>query len=84
MVEILQFMPITEIVNRGNIGTEILAEQYGREHTIFTRVVKDQSDDDFVKYCNALVIFWDGKSKGTHKIYLTAQKFKVPITIVWI
>jgi len=84
MTEILQFMPITEIITRGSIGTELLAEQYGREQKIFTRIAQDESDSDFVKYCNMVVLFWDGKSKGTQKIYLTAQKLKIPVTIIWI
>ena len=84
MNEMLQFMPITEIITRGSIGTELLAEQYGREQKIFTRSAKDETDEEFVKYCNIMVIFWDGKSKGTQKIYSTAQKLKIPITIIWI
>lgn len=80
--------PIDEIVSGGARGADTLAERYAREHNIPMKVFPAKWDrygkkagytrnKEIVDYCDGLIAFWDGYSKGTkHSIDLCVETKK--------
>ena len=80
---------ITEIVSGGAKGADWLAEQFADDYGIPKKIFKADWDKygksagyrrnvDIVNYCDWLVAFWDGESKGTqHSIDLANKQNKL-------
>ena len=77
---------IGEIVSGGANGVDTLAEQWAKKNSIeFVAFLPQydiyggkyaplKRDEDIVNYCDKLVCFWDGKSKGSLYTMNYAQK----------
>lgn len=77
---------IGEIVSGGANGVDTLAEQWAKRNSIEFIAFLPQydiyggkyaplkRDEDIVNYCDKLVCFWDGKSKGSLYTMNYAQK----------
>lgn len=83
----LQDIPweITEVVSGGARGADCAGEQYGIDSQIPIKVFPADWDKqgkaagyirntEMADYAEALVAFWDGKSKGTKNMIETAAK----------
>jgi hypothetical protein len=93
LVDIISKLPTTEsfseIVSGGARGTDTLAEQYADNYGIPKIIFKADWDKygksagyrrnvDIVNYCDYLIAFWDGESKGTqHSIDLANKQNKL-------
>lgn len=83
-----QWKEITEIISGGAKGADSLAEKYASERNIPIKVFKPEWDKygksagfkrniKIIDECDALIAFWDGKSKGTkHSIDLAKKQHK--------
>ena len=96
-VDIEKYIPdgVTEIVSGGAKGIDTLAKQYAIDNNIkyvefapdYTRFKKGaplKRNQEIAKYADALLVFWDCKSKGTkHTIncFELLQKEIIKITI---
>lgn len=70
---------ISEIIHGGAIGADQLAQKYAHENNIPTKIFRPKYENFpnnpkyaplarnlvMVDYCDAAILFWDGKSKGT-------------------
>ena len=74
-------------------GADTLGEQYAKERGIPIRYFPAdwqtlgksagyQRNVQMAQYADALVAFWDGRSKGTKHMIDTAQRFKLDIRVV--
>ena len=74
-------------------GADTLGEQYAKERGIPVRYFPAdwrtlgqsagyQRNVQMAQYADALVAFWDGRSKGTKHMIDTAQRFKLDIRVV--
>lgn len=85
---------VIEIVSGGAKGADELGEKYAREilkssPTIFYANWKEYGKTagpirnmEMAKYADALVAFWDGKSKGTKNMINTAIKMSLIVKII--
>ena len=82
-----------EIVCGKARGADSLGEQYAKERGIPVRYFPAdwrtlgqsagyQRNTQMAQYADALVAFWDGRSKGTKHMIDTAQRFKLDIRVV--
>lgn len=81
-------VPITRIISGGAKGADSLAEQWARENSVDTQVfIPDWEtygkragflrNKQIVDYSEAVVVFWDGKSKGSqHSMKLAKEQGK--------
>ena len=80
----LSIYGITELVSRGSVGADKLAEQYATEKNIKITITDiTTSTSEFVRYCHHIIAFWDGKSRGTGKTIDVIRELKLPLTIIW-
>ena len=88
-----QKMGDVEIVCGKARGADSLGEQYAKERGIPVRYSPAdwrtlgqsagyQRNTQMAQYADALVAFWDGRSKGTKHMIDTAQRFKLDIRVV--
>jgi hypothetical protein len=79
------FDPFDLLISGGAKGVDSLAEQYAKEHGIKTKIflpdyLKHQQGAPIrrnlliVKEADLIVAFWNGKSKGTKNVMMTARK----------
>jgi predicted Rossmann fold nucleotide-binding protein DprA/Smf involved in DNA uptake len=96
-VDIGKYIPdgVTEIVSGGAKGIDMLAKQYAIDNNIkytefapdYTRFKKGaplKRNQEIAKYADAVLVFWDCKSKGTKhtiKCFELLQKEIIKITI---
>ena len=84
--------PISIIVSGGAKGADSLAEKYALEHDIDTDIYLPDWDKfkktagfvrnyDIVANADAVVAFWDGKSRGTMHTVKIAEKAGLPVYI---
>lgn len=88
LAKVLDEHKITAIVSGGARGTDTLAERYGAERGLPVEVVKPEWERfgkkagpirniEIVKRADAVIAFWDGRSKGTAStIEITRMKNK--------
>lgn len=81
------------IVSGGANGVDKLAEEYADKKRISKLILQPQYElygraaplkrnDLMVNVCNKVLIFWDGKSKGTKHTIDYAKKLGKPVDIV--
>lgn len=84
---------ITEVVSGGARGVDQLGERWAREHAVAIRqFLPDWNthgksagfirNDLMVKYADALVICWDGSSRGTKHTLAQALKKGIPVHLL--
>jgi len=83
----------SEIVSGGCHGTDKLAERYAREEGIPIAIFYPDWDRyglaagpirnrQIVEYADAVLAFWDGRSRGTKSSIELARKTGVPVEII--
>lgn len=81
-----------EIVSGAARGADILGEQYAKEkgHSLkqfpaewdkFGKRAGYLRNEDMAKYSDALIAFWDGKSKGTEHMINLAKKHNLKVKV---
>lgn len=83
-----------EIVSGGAKGADLLGEQYANEYNYkINRFLPDWNkfgsragivrNEEMAGYCDAVIVFWDGISKGTKNMIDNANKHKKPVRIIY-
>ncbi len=89
----LNLLEFSEIVSGGAQGADSLASLYGKENNIPVVVFLPDwklygksagmiRNKQIVDYCDELIAFWDGSSKGTLSAINLAKKQNKKVTIV--
>lgn len=84
---------ITEIVSGGAQGIDLRARQYAVLHGIkmveflpeyenYRRNAPLVRNKKIVDYADAVLAFWDGKSKGTQFTIAYAEKIRKPLNVI--
>ena len=82
-----------EIVSGGAIGVDQCAADYAREHGLklteflpeyekYGRAAPIIRNRKIVDYADKVIVFWDGKSKGTLSVIKYAEKVRKPCTVI--
>jgi len=93
LCEILSQYEISEIVSGGAKGADSLAERYSKEYNIkitifypnwkkFGKSAGPIRNKEIIDYCDHVVAFWDGSSKGTKSSINIANRLKREVNIV--
>lgn len=83
----------TEVVSGGAKGADALGEQFAQAHSLSLKLFPADwnvygnaagpiRNTQMAEYADALVAFWDGKSKGTKNMIDTAVKLGLKVKIV--
>lgn len=81
----------TVIVSGGARGIDALGEKYAKEYGMKTKIIKAKWDKygksagyrrngEMARIADSLIVFWDGKSKGTRHMIELAHTHKVNVT----
>lgn len=81
------------VISGGAGGIDTLAEQYADDHRISKHIIRPRYDlygraapikrnEEMVDKADAVLIIWDGKSKGTQFTLKYAEKANKPITLI--
>ena len=84
---------ITEIVSGGAKGADSLAEKFANKYNIPTKIFLPDWDTykkaagfirntQIIEYCDVVVAFWDGKSRGTMDSVKKAEKLGKKVKII--
>lgn len=84
---------VDTVISGGADGIDSLAEQYADSHRLSKYILRPRYDlygraaplrrnEDMVDMANAVLIIWDGKSKGTEYTLKYAKKTNKQITVV--
>ena len=84
---------IGAIVSGGAKGADQLAEHYAQENSIPIEIIKPDwarygkaagviRNREIIHTCDAVIVFWDGESKGTKSSISFAGKEKKQVTII--
>ena len=82
-----------EIVSGGAVGVDTCAAEYAKKHGIKITVFLPQyarygraapivRNKEIVDYADRIVVFWDGKSKGTQSVIQYAEKRGKPCEVI--
>jgi hypothetical protein len=85
---------ITEIVSGVAKGADILGEQYANYHNIpikqfpadwnkHGKTAGFKRNIQMAEYADWVVVFWDGKSKGSKHMIDTARKMNLKLNIIY-
>lgn len=85
---------ITEIVSGGAQGADSLAERFAKDNNIkftcfpakwheYGMKAGYMRNKDIVQYCDKLLAFWDGSSKGTNHTINLCKKFNKKYAIFY-
>lgn len=77
-----------------SIGADALAERYAKERDVELKIFYAEWEKygkragilrnrAIVLYCDFVVLFWDGISRGTASTLSFCMEFKVPFLLVW-
>jgi len=77
---------VTEITSGGAVGIDFLAKKFACENNLifkefsanwkkYGKSAGFRRNGEIVNYCNQLIAFWDGKSKGTKHSIDLAKKY---------
>ncbi len=83
------------IISGGANGVDFLAEKYADIHRISKYIIRPRYDiygrgapikrnEEMVDISDAVLVIWDGQSKGTQHTIEYSKKIKKPITIIQI
>lgn len=78
--------PIVEIVSGHAKGADSLGEKYAKDKGIdlvifpanwtkYNKTAGPIRNEKMIKYADAVVVFWDGKSTGTYNMIKLAEKY---------
>ena len=94
-IDISQYIPAgtSLIISGGANGVDTLAEMYADKKRISKLILRPRYDlyrraaplrrnDEMVQFCDKVLIFWDGVSKGTKHTIDYANKIGKPIEII--
>ena len=94
-IEIDRYIPegIEEIVSGGAIGVDSCAAEYAkRKDLILTEILPKYErygraapivrNKEIVDYADKILVFWNGKSKGTLSVIKYAEKVEKPCEII--
>lgn len=81
------------IISGGAKGVDALAEQYADKHRISKLILRPKyklyrrrapliRNDEMVDMCDKVLVFWDGKSKGTKHTIDYAKKTGKPLELI--
>jgi YspA, cpYpsA-related SLOG family len=82
-----------EIISGGAKGADSLGEKYALDNKYQLTIVRAEWDtlgkkagiirnEEMAKIADALICFWDGKSKGTCNMIEQAKKYNLPFRII--
>ena len=94
-IDISLYIPqnATLIISGGAKGIDTLAEEYADKKRISKLILRPRYDlyrknaplkrnNEIVDMCDKIIVFWDGKSKGTKHTIDYAKKVGKPIKII--
>ena len=81
------------IISGGASGVDTLAEIYADEHRLSKYIIRPRYElykrsaplkrnEEMIDMADAVLIIWDGKSKGTEHSIKYAKKMQKPLTVV--
>ena len=84
---------VDTIISGGAEGIDRLAEQYADLHHLSKYIIRPRYDiyrraapikrnEEMVKMADAVLVIWDGCSKGTQYTIKYANKVKKPVTVI--
>ena len=84
---------VDEIISGGARGIDALAEKYADEHKLskhilrpkyhlYTRGAPIKRNKEMIEMADAVLIVWDGRSRGTRSTIQYAEKLKKTIKVV--
>lgn len=93
MHEIRRKYDVVEIISGGARGADRLGERYALEHDInLTRVVPEWDrygkragyirNEVMAKITDAVLVFWDGKSRGSKHMIEIAKKYRKKLKVI--
>ena len=83
-----------EIVSGGAVGVDRCAAEYARSHGLklteflpqysrYGRAAPIMRNKEIVNYADRIIIFWDGRSKGTLSVITLVKKQKKPHLVIY-
>ena len=83
---------LSQIISGGARGADALGERYAQENNVPCRVMSANWDqygkaagyirnEDMAKVADALIVLWDGKSKGTRNMISIAQRYNLKVFV---
>ncbi|MEE1060468.1 MAG: hypothetical protein UH080_01425 [Ruminococcus sp.] len=86
---------ITEIVSGGAKGIDTCAKIYANnnnlklteilpEYKLYGKAAPIKRNDKIIKYCDTIIAFWDGKSKGTKYVIQKCQQEKKELKVFFL
>lgn len=89
---ILQDQKEIEIVSGTAKGADKLGEKYAKEHgysikqffpkwDVYGKSAGYIRNEEMAKYAEGLIVFWDGKSKGTKHMIDLAKKYNLKVRV---
>ena len=84
---------VDTIISGGASGIDNLAEQYADSHCLSKCIIRPRYDlygraaplkrnEQMVDMCDAVLVIWDGRSKGTQYTLKYIKKLNKPITLI--
>ena len=84
---------VDTIISGGANGIDSLAEQYADSHRLSKYILRPRYDlygraapiirnEQMVEMADAVLVVWDGKSKGTQYTLKYAEKINKPLTLI--
>lgn len=85
----------SEVVSGGASGADALAERYARENSLMMTVVRPDyqtydrhapliRNGEIVRLSDYVLVFWDGKSRGSMNVIMTCIKQNKPFRVIMI
>ena len=83
-----------EIVSGGAVGVDRCAAEYARSHGLklteflpqysrYGRAAPIMRNKEIVNYADRIIIFWDGRSRGTLSVITLVKKQKKPHLVIY-
>ena len=81
---------ITEVVSGGAFGVDSMGEKWASENGVpikefpanwgaYGKAAGPMRNEEMAKYGEALILLWDGHSKGSGNMFMNAKKYKLHI-----
>ncbi|MBE6566186.1 MAG: DUF2493 domain-containing protein [Ruminococcaceae bacterium] len=86
---------VDTVISGGAKGVDALAEEYADRHRLSKYIFRPRYDlygraapirrnEQMVDFCDAVLVIWDGHSKGTQHTIKYAKRIDKPITVVFV